>query len=87
MQCKTCRFYDEADNYAGWCKRSAPRAFLVSTNMAEEEIDKRGWWPGVEADDWCGEYAWDQQSKSLNEKINEETDPSLVPKHWNEFYD
>lgn len=72
MQCKTCRYYDEADSHEGLCKRYAPKSFLLTMNEPDELKEQQAYWPGVYAYDWCGEYVLDKQSKSLNEKINEE---------------
>lgn len=50
MQCKTCKFFDEVNNF-GYCRRYAPRHLSgVGTGFEENK------WPEVQPDDWCGEY-------------------------------
>lgn len=52
--CKACAFYEdhtgnshEVEN-AGLCHFNPP--------IAQPEADKRGLWPVVKADDWCGQF-------------------------------
>lgn len=49
MKCEDCFFYQREQDWAGECRRHAPRPQL------DCEIAV---WPIVKADDWCGEYDW-----------------------------
>jgi len=55
-ECKSCAFYEDhvvnsgrEANGAGLCRYNPP--------IQQPEEDKRGLWPVVEANDWCGHYS------------------------------
>lgn len=47
--CEDCRFWDAG---FGYCRRYAPRGYVVPEN-AEMQVN----WPAVKSTDWCGEHA------------------------------
>ena len=52
--CAECRYFRDADNEAGLCRRYAPRPALFADGDDGAEIAV---WPIVAEDEWCGDWA------------------------------
>lgn len=60
MTCETCKFFS---GDKGQCRRNPPNF--------KSPADRRGYWPLVLVDDWCGEYkpSLKQEVKELAEAL------------------
>lgn len=55
MNCKTCKFFYSFGKVLGEC-RAHPPSFESPHVNDWNTNDKRGYWPDVLENEWCGEY-------------------------------
>ena len=57
-RCENCQFVNNDSGTPGWysCRRYAPRPPLNGEIDMHMKGGMMTCWPGVNADDWCGEY-------------------------------
>jgi hypothetical protein len=53
-RCETCRFWEDAGDDEGLCRRRAPLPY--STRDDEHVAERTAWWPFTHPHDWCGEW-------------------------------
>ena len=54
--CNVCRYWQKWAKPGGECRRNAPKAAILSSEMLEGDSERWCFWPGTDPDDWCGEW-------------------------------
>lgn len=57
MRCDECKFFEQATELGGLCRRWAPKAKVEWGGKTETDRNTfKPSWPGVFNSDWCGEF-------------------------------